>query len=133
MITSNELETTVVANMQRLFDAYCQMDQQVDAMLAAQARGESIQDLLSRLKHGREKIVAIETDAAPAARQYRESFEKSSNEVNALTKQTKQLIERMMIKIGKLEQSARDACQLLAPEIDRSVRVHQMKQAYRSQ
>ena len=74
----------------------------------------------------------LEQEAKPINEAYRNSRAHASQAVLDLTGQTTDLIKNVIARIAKLEVAARASYQQLIPEIDRSVRGNQMKQAYRN-
>jgi hypothetical protein len=61
---------------------------------------------------------------------YRKSRAAASDAVQRLSKHTAELVETLIEKISRLEDSARESYERLSPEINQSLRGQQMKQAY---
>lgn len=128
--TPDSLERQVTDHLQSLLQEYLQMDSLADEMLDLQKQSKPIDGHMDRLRASREFIMEVENNAAGIMQQYRETRENSSRAVGQLIEQARQQIEKLMLKIASLEQSAQESYQQLMPEIDHGVRGNQMKQAY---
>ena len=99
-------------------------------MLQKQGQGKPINDELYVLQQQREQLIEIENNSRPVKEAYRGSRTTASQPVKQLTEQTTAVIQKLVTKIAKLEDSTRESYQRLIPEIDKNLRGTQMKQAY---
>jgi replication initiation and membrane attachment protein DnaB len=125
-----ELEPQVISTLMQMVAKYQLLDELTQAMLVQQQQGNSIETELEAMHRQREELIKIERDGQPVNEAYRNSRPSASAEVRRLTDQIATLIQSVIEKVGKLEDSARDSYRQLIPEIDQSVRGTQMKQAY---
>jgi len=125
-----QLESQVVGTLKDMLARYQRIDLLAEEMLQKQGQGKPINDELDVLQHQREELIGIENNSRPAKEAYRESHSTASQPVKQLTEQTTALIQKLVIKIAKLEDSTRESYQRLIPEIDKNLRGTQMKQAY---
>jgi len=129
-LESNQLETKVIHSLQQMLSKYESLDGLTQSMLTKQEQGKSIEIEIDQMHREREQLMSLEQDAKPINEAYRNSREHASETVLDLTGQTTNLIKNVIARIAKLEVAARASYQQLMPEIDRSVRGNQMKQAY---
>jgi uncharacterized coiled-coil protein SlyX len=130
--TLGKIEKQVTDHLQSILHEYLQMDELVDEMLNLQQQSKPIDIHIDPLRKSRQHILEIEKSATGLMQQYRQSAPHSSHEVNQLIEKTRAKIEKLMLKIATLEQSAKKSYSQLIPEIDHGVRGNQMKQAYGS-
>jgi hypothetical protein len=124
------LENQVIESLQLMQSNYQRIDDLTLQMLDKQARGTSIQDDMDTLKAELEGLNQIQQRTQSARDAYRSSQPTASVAVNALIEQTGNMIQNVLLKIAKLEDSAKQSQRRLIPEIDQAVRGNQMKQAY---
>jgi RNA processing factor Prp31 len=127
---SCELESQVISNLEIMLARYQTIDELADRMLAKQEKGQAIQTDLQTLQLERESLITFEQQARPTTEAYRNTRSEASDSVKKLTAQTANLVQGLMVKIAKLEESARESYKRLFPEINQNLRSHQMKQAY---
>ena len=125
-----ELESKVVDTLQQMLAKYEILDELTQTMINKHGQGQSIEIELDQMHRQRELLTQLEQQAQPVNEAYRNSRKHASEAVQNLTRQTTTLIQNVITKIAKLEDAARESYQQLIPEIDRSVRGNQMKQAY---
>lgn len=125
-----DLEPQVVGTLTLMLKKYQLLDELTQRMLTKQEQGNSIKAELDAMQRQREELIHIERDGHSVNEAYRNSRPKASAKVRRLTEQLGTLIQSVIEKVGKLEDSARQSYRQLIPEIDENVRGTQMKQAY---
>ena len=125
-----DLEPQVLGTLKRMVTKYQRLDELTQQMLVQQSQGKPIETELDAMHREREELIKIENEARPVNEAYRNSRPNASEAVRQLTDQIASLIQSVIEKVGKLEDSARDSYRQLIPEIDQNVRGNQMKQAY---
>lgn len=124
------LEAQVIDSLQLMQTNYLRIDGLAQQMLEKQAAGTPIQDDMETFKSELGGLNEIQQRTQSIRDAYRKSRPSPSEAVNKLTERTGSLIQDLLLKIAKLEESAKESHRRLIPEIDQNVRGKQMKQAY---
>ncbi len=125
-----ELELQVQSAIRLLHQRYQQLDDITDVMMEKQAKQLAYTAELRNVEQVKEDIRTIEDQSAPIRKAYIDSRKHASNVVSELTQKAGALLIRVMGKIENLERHTQEAFSKLAPQVDESVRVNQMRQAY---
>ena len=129
-VDNHQLESQVISALEIMLARYQRIDELADQMLTKQERGFGIQTELHTLQQEREALREFEQKSRNTNEAYRNSRTKASDAVKLLTAQTAALVQGMIEKVARLEDSARESYKRLFPEINQNLRGHQMKQAY---
>ncbi len=130
MQNQTELESQVIDALEQMRNRYQQLDNLTQAMMAKHNEGQPFVSEIERMNQQRAELMELEKTSAPLNDAYRASRPHASKQVRQLIQRTATLIEQVIATIANLETVARQSYERLTPQINRSVKGNQMKQAY---